>query len=202
MELLLIRHGEATPILEEIAEGADPQLTERGRDQARRLADWYRHDGVSAIVSSPLRRAVETAEPLAERCAIPVDLIEGLAEYDRAALTYVPPHLVDRDDPAYRLMIEEGTYEPGPGGEDPEVFRGRAVETIEGIVQRFPGGKVAVVCHGGVINVYIAHLLRIPRMLWFVPDNAGVSRVAAARSGQRTILSINETGHLVGTRSP
>jgi probable phosphoglycerate mutase len=190
VELLLIRHGEAEPILEQREGGSDPPLTATGHDQARRLAAWYGSDSVDAIVASPLQRAAQTASPLAEHLGVSVELIEGLAEYDRAALTYVPAHLADRDDPEYRLMIEEGTYEPGPGGEDPEVFRERAVGTIEQLVERF----------AGVINVYLGHLLRIPRLLWFMPENASVSRVMAARSGQRSVLSVNETGHLSGRR--
>ena len=200
MNLLLIRHAEAAPVLEETEGGSDPPLTELGREQSRRLGAWYGCETIDAIVASPMKRAAETAEELARVCGLDVEYVDGLAEYDRAALTYVPAHMVDRDDPDYRMMIEEGTYVPGPGGEDPDAFRDRSVACVESVVERFPGATVAVVCHGGVINVYIAHLLSIPRMLWFYPENTGVSRIAAARSGQRTILSVNETGHLLGHR--
>lgn len=200
MELLLVRHGEAVPVLVESEAGSDPPLTEAGREQARRLAEWLQPEHLTAIVASTSRRATETADALSKALRIDVDTRDDLWEYDRGALTYIPAHMVDRTDPAYRIMLEEGTYLPGPDGEDPEAFRRRAVDAIEAVVGLHAGGRVAAVCHGGVINAYLGHVLGIGRLLWFNPDNTSVSRVAAARTGQRTLLSLNETGHLVGHR--
>jgi probable phosphoglycerate mutase len=60
---------------------------------------------------------------------------------------------------------------------------------------------VAVVCHGGVINAYLSSVLGIDPILFFEPYYTCVNRVLAARTGERSILSVNETGHLEGTRS-
>ena len=56
--------------------------------------------------------------------------------------------------------------------------------------------RVVVVCHGGAINAYLGHVAGIDRPLWFEPAYASISRVAASRDGVRSIVSINETGHL------
>jgi probable phosphoglycerate mutase len=53
-----------------------------------------------------------------------------------------------------------------------------------------------------VINVYLAALLGLERHLWFEPAYTSVSRVAAARSGPRSVVTLNETAHLVGSRDP
>ena len=64
---------------------------------------------------------------------------------------------------------------------------------------RIEGGRVAAVCHGGVINVYVAALLGLERHLWFEPGYTSISRVAAARTGERSVVTLNETAHLVAT---
>ena len=202
MELLLVRHGNAVAILEGVEGPADPPLSDIGREQARRLAAWYEGSDVSAVVASPLQRAAQTAEVVAEALGVDVEVVDDLAEYDRHSLTYVPEALLDRDDPRIRAMYDHGVYSVDEASEDPEEFRQRAVATIEGVVERYPGARVAVVCHGGVINAYAGHVLGLSRLLWFLPENCSVTRVAAARSGQRSLLSLNETGHLIGRRDP
>ena len=58
---------------------------------------------------------------------------------------------------------------------------------------------VAAVCHGGVINAYITHILNIEDPSgFFYPNYTSIHRVAAARGGERTVLSLNETAHLRG----
>ena len=81
--------------------------------------------------------------------------------------------------------------------EDPSIFKARVVETVEDMIARHPGGRVVVVCHGGVINQYLAHVLGIETHVgFFYPKYTSIHRVMAARSGQRSIVSINEASHL------
>jgi probable phosphoglycerate mutase len=61
---------------------------------------------------------------------------------------------------------------------------------------------VAAVCHGGTINAYLSAVLGLEQLMFFVPQYTSVSRVRASRSGARSIVSMNETGHLrFATRS-
>jgi broad specificity phosphatase PhoE len=199
VDVLLIRHAEP----ERVAPGspsapADPVLTERGRGQAERLAVWLEHEPIDAVLSSPLRRARETAEIVAARLGLDVELNDGLQEYDARADFYIPvEELRETRDHHWRAMIE-GRWEE-LGGEDPERFRARVVPIVDDIIGRFPGGRVAAVCHGGVINVYLAALLGMERHLWFEPRYTSISRVAAARTGERSVVTLNETAHLVAT---
>ena len=82
---------------------------------------------------------------------------------------------------------------------DPDQFQRGVVEALERLVEANPGRKVAVVCHGGVINAYLAHILGTTKLMFFEPRYTSISRVAAARSGQRSVLALNETAHLRGT---
>lgn len=196
MDLVLVRHGE--PVRIEGAQGAaDPPLTERGREQARAVARWLREaETLDAVVASPLRRAGQTAEPIAEAYGLGVEVDDELAEFDREAPDYVPvEELKATDDPRWRALAEDRWHELHPDL-DPVAFRETVVGAIERIVEGHAGQRVAAVCHGGVINIFLAHVLGIERDLWFEPDYTSISRVAASRTGVRSIVSVNETAHL------
>ncbi len=203
MELLLVRHAEPVRIApgERGSAPADPELTPAGTRQAERLAAWLDAEAVDHVVSSPLRRARETAAPIAAAHGLTVEVVEGIQEWDAASDSYIPiEELRAAKDDQWHAMVE-GRWEDY-GGEDPARFRSRIVPTIDGIIAAHPGRRVVVVCHGGVINVYLAALLGLDRHLWFDPAYTSVSRVHAARSGPRSLASLNETAHLVGIRHP
>ena len=69
---------------------------------------------------------------------------------------------------------------------------------FERVIEANPGGKVAIVAHGGVINAYASHVLGIDNPLFFLPHYTSVNRFLASRAGHRSVVSLNETGHLKG----
>ncbi|MGH9031104.1 MAG: histidine phosphatase family protein [Acidimicrobiia bacterium] len=203
MELLLIRHAEPVRIGPGESGGApaDPDLTAAGRAQAERLATWLACEQLDAVIASPLRRARQTATPIAVGQGLQLEVGHELVEYDARADHYIPAEeLKAAGDVRWQAMLA-GRWEEF-GGEPPERFRARIVPALGSIVERFPGGRVAVVCHGGVINVYLGALLGLDRHLWFEPAYTSICRVAAARSGERSVVSLNETAHLVAARDP
>jgi broad specificity phosphatase PhoE len=203
MDLVLVRHAEPIRIGPEESggEAVDPQLTLRGVDQAERLGAWLAAEPVHHVVSSPLRRALETAQPLADAHGLVVETIGGLREWDADADHYIPmEELRETKDDRWQAMVE-GRWEDY-GGENPERFRDRIVPTLNAVIEAHPGETVVVVCHGGVINVYLAALLGLSHHLWFDPAYTSISRVRAARSGPRSLASLNETAHLYATREP
>jgi probable phosphoglycerate mutase len=201
MDLLLIRHAEPVRVAPGERPGpADPELTTAGVQQAERLAAWLAVDELHHVVSSPLRRARETAAPIAAAHGLTVEVVDGLQEWDAASDRYIPmEELRATKDAQWNAMLE-GRWEDY-GGEDPARFGARIVPTIDAIIDAHPGERVAVVCHGGVINVYLAALLGLDRHLWFDPGYTSVSRVQAARGGPRSLASLNEHAHLLATRT-
>jgi probable phosphoglycerate mutase len=187
MELLLIRHALPVRVDEgSVAGPADPALSRVGHAQAQALSDWLDHEAVDALWSSPMRRAHETALPVAARLQLDITFADGLAEYDREAPSYIPiEELKAAGDPRWNEVPEQ-----------PEHFRAVVVETVERIVSAHPGDRVAIVCHGGVINAYAAHVLGIDDPLFFLPNYTSISRVLAASTGERSIASLNESAHL------
>lgn len=201
MELIVIRH--ALPIRVEQAQGAaDPALSDAGVSQAEHMARYLSTERIDALFTSPMRRARETAAPLAAELGLEPTVIDGVKEYDHAANEYVPvEELKASGDPRWAEMLDDGATDEALSTE----FFDRVVGSLERIVDDHPGQTVAVVCHGGVINAYLTHVLGLPFKLpggIIYPNYTSIHRFAAARSGERSILTINETAHLRGTGLP
>jgi probable phosphoglycerate mutase len=200
MELLLIRH--ALPVRRTVSGGrADPELAPDGLLQAEHLARYLAEETIHAIYASPLSRARQTAEPMARARSMEIQIEDGVAEYDRDSSEYVPvEELKATNDPRWQAMLA-GEWD------HPELTREQwvqgVVDSVEGIITRHASQKVAVVCHGGVVSAYLAWVLGTDnRSNFFYPNYTSIHRVAAARSGERQILTINETFHLRGTGLP
>jgi probable phosphoglycerate mutase len=200
MELLIIRH--ALPIRRELTEGAaDPELAPEGHQQAARLADYLESERIDAIYASPMKRAQETAAPLAARLRMDVHISPGVAEWDQNSPEYVPvEELKAANDPRWQAMLR-GEWSSDESEED---FRARVLEAVERIIDDHKGERVAVVCHGGIINGYLSHILGLGEFArgFFYPNYTSINRVAAASSGERSIVTVNETSHLRGTGLP
>lgn len=148
--LLLVRHGQSTWNATHRWQGrADPPLSPLGEAQARQAAAVLAHDGLEAVVTSPLRRARQTAATLAAELGLdPPTVWEDLAERDVGDWTGLT-----------RIEIEErwpGALDPPrsdpPGGESSADFRRRVGGALDRALGRFAGRRVLVVAHGGVIR--------------------------------------------------
>ncbi|MEM1335788.1 MAG: histidine phosphatase family protein, partial [Actinomycetota bacterium] len=183
-----------------------------GHAQAALLGTYLATEHLDAVYASPLRRAMQTAGPVVADRTVggePMELrIEpDVAEFDKDSSEYVPvEELKAANDPRWQAMLA-GEWEPG-GDESREEFEGRVLAAIERIVAAHRGERVAVVCHGGVINTYLAHVLRLPdddalfSRGFFYPNYTSVHRVTASSTGLRSIGTINETAHLRGSGLP
>jgi len=200
MELLLIRH--ALPVrIEDAAGAADPPLAELGLRQSEALAAALADEGVAVLLASPMRRAAETVAPVSAALGLDVEVVDGLAEYDRNSNWYIPiEELRAAGDPRWKDYLDDhwGT----DAGIDPDGFRAGVVRTIEDIVAANPGRKVAAVAHGGVINAWSAHVLQTPMPGVFEPAYTSISRYLCASTGERMVKSLNEASHVRGLLPP
>src|SRR5262245_23745189 len=193
MQLLLVRH--ALPLRVERRDGARaaPPRAPGGRAQAERVAGALAGERLSAVYASPLRRARETARPLADALGLELRIEPGVVEFDPQAPSYVPLEEIRAESrEAWLALMRGGLTE----GVDVAAFRRTVVDALERVVAAHPGGRVAVVCHGGVVNGWAAHVLGLGATLFCQPGYASASRFPAAGSGERSVLSLNESGHL------
>jgi probable phosphoglycerate mutase len=75
-------------------------------------------------------------------------------------------------------------------------FQKRVVDGIEAIIAANSAGRVAIVCHGGVVNVFLSWVVGARSEMFFLPHYTSISRVLASSAGRRSIDTLNETPHL------
>ncbi|MCP9275869.1 histidine phosphatase family protein [Mycolicibacterium arenosum] len=189
MQLLVIRH--ALPLRSEPGEGADPNLSEDGIEQAKRLPDALARFPITRIVSSPQRRAIQTAQPVADALGLTIDIDERVAEYDYGLSHYVPIEEASEED-VQRLIAGHL-----PGNVDQDAFIARVNEGVADIVAGAGHeDTVALVCHGGVINALVHTIMQTERLLCVQVDYAGVTRLLSSRTGKLGVASVNGTEHV------
>lgn len=192
MELWLIRH--ALPVRIDGGDApADPGLAEEGAEQARQLASWWAPFGADHVYSSPMRRAQETSEPLAATLGHEVRTVPELKEFDSHLSTYIPIEELRADPALWQAAVDE--WLSPEAEEQRQSFRATVVEAIDAIAAAHAGERVAVVCHGGVINAYLSSVISLPGTMFFEPAYTSVSRVISS-STHRQLVSLNETPHL------
>lgn len=157
------------------------------------MASWWSRHGIDAVYASPMARAHQTALPLAEATGHEIVLDDGLREFDAHLNFYVPIEELRADEEAWKRLVEEWL---SPEAEmKRQDFRRDVITTIDAIVERHEGQRVAIVCHGGVINAYLSDIISLPGTMWFEPAYTSVSR-ASAGGTHKQLISLNETPHL------
>lgn len=197
MELLVIRHARPERVV--VSTGtADPDLTELGHRQAAAVADALADAGIDHIVSSPMVRARQTAQPLAERLSYDIEVVDGLIEVDAHSNEYMPIEELKAENPdGFKAFVNdtEGIY--GPAGRT--AFTETVIGAFDSVIENNSGQTVAVFCHGMVTAVWLTHLLGIDEPFSMSPDYAGISRVlVSTRHDVSSVRSFNETFHLAG----
>lgn len=194
--LLLIRHGRSADVVPGTPEAHDPDLHDLGHQQVHALAARLAETPIHAVYASHLKRAVDTARPLAAARRLPVQVIEDLeeirlgewanGEFRRRASVR---------DPEWVAWSRTGRWDGIPGCEGDEVFRRRIRRSVDQALAANPGGTVAVVAHGGSINAYLAEVLDIERSLFATIENTSISVVRIV-DGIAMIATVNDCNHL------
>ncbi|MCW2613517.1 MAG: hypothetical protein JWN08_511 [Frankiales bacterium] len=195
-ELLLIRH--ALPV----SGVQTPGLSEVGVEQARRLGTWLKGEEVDALVTSPMRRAVETGQIIAEQMGRGIDAtVDDLREWDTdlPPAAYVAVEEMGPMDPR-AIAMAEGRYDDFVPNLDRDAFRARVARALDEVFDRWPVTRVAAVCHGGMLNAAIGGVLEVPALFWCNPGYTSVSRLRRVPGGRTVVVSVNETAHLFASR--
>ena len=165
MRWLLIRHGESEGNREWRLQGQrEYPLTNRGGCQAEALAQRLTHWPVTAVYSSPLRRARETAAAFAEAAGLTVQALPAIQEYDFGELSGLTWWEIHEQAPAVAeaAVSRDSEYPHYPGEEGREAFRQRVCGALWDLRERHHGETVAVVTHAGVIAAFLMDVLGLP----------------------------------------
>ena len=147
--LVLIRHGETDWNVEGRYQGqANPPLNARGRAQARRLAEELRGVGLDVLYSSPLRRALQTAQVIAETLGLPLHIEPRLMEINQGDWEgCLRSEIAARYPDLFRRWETEPWEVTPPGGESLAQVQARVYAALDEILARHPRQCVGLVTH-------------------------------------------------------
>lgn len=203
--VILVRHGQSRGNAEGRFGGhTDTPLSARGRRQAEATAKALASEKFTAIYSSDLKRAVETASPLARLTRAPLEaadafrersvgVMEGLT-FEQAAAQYPEQ---------YAALLHRDFEHVLLGGESYRQTLDRASKKLDEAIEKHKGGRIAVFTHTGAICILILHLmgaLDSPELkpVWIATSNCGISRFDLRDDGFVRVLALNDTRHLIG----
>src|SRR5438477_7748003 len=190
-KLILVRHGETVLNVQGIAQGwNDSALSPRGEEQVTRLAARLAKENVDAIISSPLGRALSTANVIASAIGLEVTTLDELREMNYGGWEGRSFLDVRRDDAeTYERWIADGDCRC-PGGESHNDVRRR----FENALEKIQASRPVLVTHGTAIRIAVTVLLELPVLAsrHFAQDNAAMN--VFLRRGDRWVMKLwNET---------
>jgi probable phosphoglycerate mutase len=200
MKLILVRHGESNWNKYGVIQGnRDPYLSEEGRRQTQLLMKRLSKEKIDVIYSSPLRRALEGAKMIAEARNLNVCIRKELEEFNLGEWQGKTIRKVEKEYPG---MLNKWFTNPSkvevPGGETLAAFRKRIVKVFDEIKRDYSNGTVLVVTHGGVISMYLVHVLEMnPDRIWRIPlKNTSLSVLYFDGDERVSLTLFNDTCHL------
>ena len=203
--VLLIRHGQSRGNAERRFGGhtATP-LSARGRNQAQATARSLKSESLTAIYSSDLARAMETAQPLAKITGLPINGTRAFRERSVGVMEGLTFEDAAQQHPEqYAALLRRDFEHVLTGGESYRQLLDRAWEKLDQIIEENRGGKIAVFSHTGTICILALHLmgaLDAPELkpVWISSANCGISRFELRNDGFIRVLALNDTNHLSG----
>jgi broad specificity phosphatase PhoE len=196
--LIIVRHGHPDESQTAVNGGDchknhDPELSIKGQAQAQRVAERLAAEGVDAIVSSPLKRAFQTASALSSLINMKIDAVPGLAEVDGGRGTYETPEAIRaRNDGSWEAFLADPV---GYFGGDAATFRANVLGAFDTLLQREDARRIAVFTHGTPINALLGSCLGFPELTRIGPTYCSITRVAGYALDRVHVLSVNESGH-------
>jgi broad specificity phosphatase PhoE len=200
MRLILVRHGETEHNRGQVTLGrADVPLTERGRAQARAVAASFASPP-AAIYSSPLSRALDTANAIGGTTGAPVTIEDALIEMDIGEMEHLTGAELRERYPEFlrQWMSGDAADARMPGGETLREVQLRAWRGIERLAERHGDGEVVAVTHNFVILTVLCRAVELPIAEFRHLRQALASKsVIDVRDGWTTLLQLNDNAHLV-----
>jgi probable phosphoglycerate mutase len=201
--VLLIRHGQSRGNAERRFGGhtATP-LSARGRNQAAATARILKSESLTAIYSSDLARAMETAKPLANMTGLTVQGTSAFRERSVGVMEGLTFEDAAQQHPEqYAALLRRDFDYVLSGGESYRQLLDRARQKLDEIIEEHRGGKIAVFSHTGTICILALHLmgaLDAPELkpVWISSGNCGITKFELRNDGFVRVLVVNDTSHL------
>lgn len=196
-KLVLIRHGETRWNKQARYCGRkDIGLSPKGRTQAKKLSKRLNATGFDKIYSSDRNRARQTARTIfntADICAV-----RELAEIDFGVLEGLRhEEIMKKHADAYGKWLRNPYKNNIPEAETMNAFKKRVTMAFKKIILMNPDKTVAIVCHGGVIGVFVNSILKVSDFWRYIPSSASIT-IVECMAGKAKLKKFNDTKHLIG----
>jgi broad specificity phosphatase PhoE len=199
LEIILTRHGETDWNVNEVFRGRiDVGLNETGVKQAELLGEYLSEVKIDAVYSSPLKRALKTAEAIAGYHTLEVNIAHGLIDFDYGEWQGLSHREVkDRYQELYSDWISLPEQVKMPGGETLEDVRKRAIMVVDDIIEGYGEGRVVLVSHRVVNKVLICAMLGLDNShFWNIKlDTCGMTSFSY-EMGRFILTRHNDTSYL------
>ncbi len=197
--IYLVRHGQTAWNKEEIFRGrADVPLDETGLMQADLVGEYFKGMKIHGIYSSPLSRALQTAQKIAQFHNLEIQRLDGINDMSFGDWEGRPhKEIREKDSKAYRQWVEEPHLVRLPGGEGLDDVRARAMAAMEDVIRKNPGKTLVFVSHRVICKVLICAILGLDNShFWQITqDTTAINLIQYTK--EKYILSLmNETCHL------
>lgn len=202
-KLFLIRHGQSAGNAEGRFGGHSPTpLSKLGEEQAEKTAKVLAKEGITAVYSSDLLRAVKTAEPLARLLGIPVIHTPAFRERNVGVLEGLTFDESKAEFPKdYYALVNRNIHHVITQGESYRHLLRRATSELREIFKQHSGERIAIYSHTGAICFMTLHLMgaihrHTQQTPWIVTSNCGINRFEIRGPRNVRILALNDTRHL------
>lgn len=197
--IYLVRHGQTAWNKEEIFRGrTDVPLDETGRRQAVLAGEYFKEMEIHRVYSSPLARAWETAQKIAQIHHLKVLPLKGILDMSFGKWEGQPHQDIQKNDKeTYRIWKEEPHLVRLPGGESLNDVRARAMAALEEVIQSHSGKTVVLVSHRVVNKVLICGILGLDNShFWQIAQDTTAINLIQYKNGKYILSLMNETCHL------
>lgn len=166
----------------------DDPLSDKGWAQMQATTDEVQ--GWTRIVTSPLSRCAEFARHLGEQRNLPVDVVDPLKEvgfgsWEGKSRAELLQHRADE----YHAFYADPVNNRPEGAESLDAFGQRAANVFQDLVSQYPGERLLVIAHAGVIRATLGHVTQAPAINWYRAkvDNAAISRFQHTEKGAQLV---------------
>lgn len=203
-KLFIVRHGQTAWNKEKVFRGrVDIPLNEQGFKEAEAVAEALKHEKIAFIYSSPLSRAVQTAQPTAKMNGVEIVKLDGITDMNFGVWEGRRLEDVEKEDTErYRLWVEKPHELVIPKGETLTQVQTRALNAVKEIVGKHPSDSVMLVSHRVVCKLLVLGLMGLgPDKFWNIQQDTACINLFTIKDGQTIMFKTNDTCHLASLKS-
>lgn len=202
-KLFLIRHGQSVGNAEGRFGGhTQTPLSLLGQTQANLTAQALKKERITAIYSSDLRRAVQTAEPLATLMSLDIETASDFRERNVGVLEGLTFNEAEKKFPKdYNALVYRDIHHVMTKGESYVQLLERTTKALNQLLEKHRGGRIAIFAHTGTICFMTLNILgaineKTTHTPWLITSNCGINRFEFRPNNNIRVMSINDTRHL------